>query len=159
VDIEVYRDSMLRAAGKLSDDMHGPSQDLDQATNVKRTVYGRVSRSRLNGLLATYDFPNPILTSSGRDLTTTSLQQLFLLNSPFIHGLSAALAKSVEDEPDLAAKTKALYRKILSRDPNAKEIELASAFLGRTPDSDSKQTLLEQYAQILLSTNEEIFWP
>ncbi len=159
VDVEVYRDSMLRAAGKLMDDMHGPSQDLDSAVNVKRTVYGRVSRSRLNGLLVNYDFPSPILTSSGRDLTTTSLQQLFLMNSTFVHGLAAALAKSVEDEPDAAAKTKALYRKILSRDPNAKEIELAAEYLSRTPDPDSKQTLLEQYAQILLSTNEEIFWP
>jgi hypothetical protein len=38
-------------------------------------------------------------------------------------------------------------------------VQSASAFLGRTPDPDSKQTLLEQYAQILLSTNGEIFWP
>lgn len=159
VDVEVYRDSMLRAAGKLSEAMHGPSEDLDAVTNVKRTVYGRISRSRLNGMLRDYDFPSPIQSSSSRDLTTTSLQQLFLLNSPFIHNLAATLAAGVENEPDAAAKTKSLYRKVLSRDPNAKEIQLAVAFLGRTPDPDAKQSLLEQYAQILLSTNEEIFWP
>jgi hypothetical protein len=159
MDVESYRDSLLRAAGKLSDKMYGPSEDIDSLTNVRRTVYGRISRSRLNGLLQNYDFPSPIQTASGRDLTTTSLQQLFVMNSPFIHNLAAALAAGVENEPDADSKTRALYRKILSRDPNAKELALAAAFLGGTPEPDAKQTLLEQYAQVLLSTNEEIFWP
>ena len=34
----------------------------------------------------------PVCGTAGvRDLTTTSLQQLFLMNSPFIHGLAACL--------------------------------------------------------------------
>jgi hypothetical protein len=44
-----------------------------------------------------------------------------------------------------------LYRKILSRDPSPKELDLASSYLSKGK--------IEDYAQILLSLNEEIFWP
>jgi Protein of unknown function (DUF1553)/Protein of unknown function (DUF1549)/Planctomycete cytochrome C len=151
MDIESYRDSLLRSAGKLSEEMYGPSDDLDNAANTRRTVYGRVSRARINNLLRQYDFPDPIQTAGVRDLTTTSLQQLFLMNSPFIHGLAVDLAASVADETNPNDKITALYRRILARDPSAKELDLAISYLihGST----------QQYAQILLSTNEEIFWP
>ena len=49
---------------------------------------------RLSSLLRNYDFPDPTQTSSDRDVTTTSLQQLFIMNSAFIHTQAAALAKS-----------------------------------------------------------------
>jgi hypothetical protein len=150
MDIEAYRDTLLRAAGELSDEAGGPSMDIDNAANMKRTVYGKISRTRINNLLRTYDFPDPLQTSAGREPTTTSLQQLFLMNSVFIHNLSGTLAKSVDGESDNAAKIRALYRKILSRDPSAKELDLAMTYLnGGT---------LDQYAQVLLATNEEIFW-
>ncbi len=149
LDIEAYRDSLLRAAGILSEEMGGPSADLDSATNTRRTVYGRISRTRINNLLRQYDFPDPMQTASGRDLTTTSLQQLFLMNSTFIHNLADTLAKSVEGEVDDGARVRALYRKILARDPSLKEVELAASYL--------KDGTVAQYAQVLLSTNEEIF--
>jgi hypothetical protein len=79
------------------------------------------------------------------------LQQLFVMNSAFMHTEAEALAKSVENETDKAEKMRILYRKILSRDPTPKEMDLALSYL-----SDGT---LEQYAQVLLSTNEEIFWP
>jgi hypothetical protein len=159
LDIESYRDSLLRAAGKLSEDMHGPSEEADSLTNVRRTVYARVSRARTNQLLREYDFPDPIQTSAARDLTVTSLQQLFLMNSAWVHNLSSTLASSVDSESDPHIKIRHLYRKILSRDPSAHEMELAMAYLDRPADPEAKQSPIEQYAQILLSTNEEIFWP
>jgi hypothetical protein len=60
LDIEAYRDSLLRAAGELSDEIGGPSMDLDNAANRKRTVYGKISRTRINNLLRQYDFPGAI---------------------------------------------------------------------------------------------------
>jgi hypothetical protein len=131
--------------------MYGPSDDLDKEASHRRTVYGRVARGRLNNLLRLYDFPDPAQTSPGRDLTTTSLQQLFIMNSSFMHEQAAALAKSVEEEPGDAQKMRSLYRKILARDPSPPEFDLAVSYLA--------QGTIEQYAQVLLSTNEEIFWP
>jgi hypothetical protein len=81
------------------------------------------------------------------------------MNSVWIHNLASPLASSVDSEPDAHARVRTLYRKILSRDPNAHEMDLAVAFLDHPADPEVKQPLLEQYAQILLSTNEEIFWP
>jgi len=151
LDIEVFRDSILRASGTLSDQMYGPSSDMDTDDNGRRTVYTRVSRQRLNTLLSLYDFPDPVQTSPGRDLTTTSLQQLFVLNSSFIQKQATALGKAVENETDESARIRGLFRRILARDPDADEMDLAKSYLA--------QGTLAQYAQVLLSTNEEIFWP
>ena len=151
MDVESYRDTILRAAGTLSEEMYGPSEDVDRVGSVRRTVYARVSRGRLANLLKLYDFPDPMMTSPGRDLTTTSLQQLFVLNSQFLRDQSTAISKVADAETDADAKTRVLYRKILSRDPDKKELALAADYL--------KQGTLEQYAQVLFATNEEIFWP
>jgi Protein of unknown function (DUF1553)/Protein of unknown function (DUF1549)/Planctomycete cytochrome C len=156
LDIESYRDTLLRAAGRLDSRMYGPSEDVESPTNVRRTVYGRVSRGRLSGLLKTYDFPDPMQTSGGRDLTTNSLQQFFVMNSVFMHDEAAALTKLVDDQPSDTAKVSQLYRKALSRDPSPKELDLALSYLSGPGEPAST---LEQYSQILLSTNEEIFWP
>ena len=151
LDIESYRDSILSAAGTLDPAMYGPSQDLDRPTTVRRTVYGRVSRTRLSNLLGTYDFPDPAQTSPGRELTTTSLQQLFVMNSTFIQNQAEALAKAAGAQPDDAGRVRAMYRRVLARDPSGHELDLAAEYL--------KNGTLAQYAQVLLATNEEIFWP
>lgn len=151
MDIESYRDSMLRASGRLSEKMYGPSEDVEAPSNVRRTVYGRISRSRLSALLKNYDFPDPMQSSAWRDQTTTSLQQLFVLNSAFVQDSAKALSKAVSEVPTGDGKMRELYRLVLSREPTPKELDLALSFL-------SKGTV-DQYAQVLLSTNEEILWP
>jgi hypothetical protein len=151
LDVEAYRDTLLRMSGRLNLKMYGPSEDLQGAQNLRRTVYGRVSRSRTNTLLKTYDFPDPMQTAGVRDLTINPLQQLFVMNSSFMHDAAVELAKSVEPEPDVKAKVNALFRKALGRDPSANELDLALSYLAKGT--------IEQYAQVLLSANEEIFWP
>ncbi|MBZ5607699.1 MAG: PSD1 and planctomycete cytochrome C domain-containing protein [Acidobacteriia bacterium] len=151
MDIEAWRDSILRAAGTLNEEMYGPSQEVDARGNTRRTVYARVSRGRLSDLLRIYDFPDPTQTSSDRDLTTTSLQQLFVMNSAFMHTQAAALADAVRTASDNSEKIRILYRKILSRDPTEPELDRGVRYLSNGTTA--------QYAQILLSVNEEIFWP
>jgi len=151
LDVEAYRDSLLEAAGTLDETVAGPSADLDLAENNRRTVYGRISRGNLNTLLRLYDFPSANLHSPERELTTTPLQQLFVMNSPFIQAQAEALAKRVEGEPDTASKVRAMYRRVVARDPDAKELDLAMSYLNGST--------LAQYAQALLSSNEVIFWP
>lgn len=151
MDIESYRDTLLRASGRLSYTMAGPSEDVELASNVRRTVYGRISRGRLSPVLKNYDFPDPMQSAAGRDLTTTSLQQLFVLNSPFFVDSAAAISKVVGNLPTESTRMRELYRRLLSRDPSPQELDLALSFLAKGT--------LEQYAQVLLATNEEILWP
>jgi len=151
LDVEAYRDALLKAAGTLDEKVGGVSADLDAPGNVRRTVYGRVSRGNLNTLLRLYDFPSANLHSPERELTTTPLQQLFVMNSPFIQAQTEALVKSIADRGDTAAQVRAMYRRVLARDPNAKELDLALTYI---PENS-----MALYAQALLSSNEVIFWP
>ena len=52
--------------------------------NTRRTVYGFVSRRKLDGTLALFDFPNPNVHQRARMDTNVPLQRLFFLNSDFM---------------------------------------------------------------------------
>ncbi|MES1257246.1 MAG: DUF1553 domain-containing protein, partial [Acidobacteriota bacterium] len=149
-DIEAFRDTLLRSAGTLDLKMYGPSLDLDSSGNNRRTLYAKISRARMNDLLRIYDFPSPMQHSPSRIDTLTPLQQLFVMNSPFIEQLSTTLANAVENESG-SAKIRDLYRKILARDPSPDEIDAALTYIERVP--------LARFTQTLLATSEEIFWP
>jgi hypothetical protein len=151
LDVEAYRDNLLEVSGDLDENAPALSFDLDAADNHLRTVYGRVSRGRLNTVLALYDFPDPMMTAPQRVLTTSPLQQLFVINSPFMQERAADLVKAVDAAPDTQTKIRDMYRKALDRDPSPKELDLGLSYLDKaTP---------EEYAQALLATNEVIFWP
>jgi hypothetical protein len=151
LDIEAYRDALLQAAGRLDLTLYGPSVHPEESS--RRTVYARIGRVSLNSqpLLAMYDFPEPFEHSPGRTLTTTPLQQLFVLNSDFVKEQAKALAQAVEGESSNTDKVRGLFRKILAREPSAAELDLALSYLA--------QAKTEEYAQMLLATNEVIFWP
>jgi hypothetical protein len=89
--------------------------------------------------------------SPSREATTTPLQQLFVLNSPFIQDQAAALVAGVANAPDEAAKVRAMYRTVLSREPSEGELVVANGFL--------KTGSMAEFAHALLTTNEVIFWP
>ncbi len=73
----------------------------------RRTVYGRVSRGRSSEtLLQLYDFPDPdACTVPSARLTTTPLQQLFVMNSAFMQEQAAALAGERAKEPDASGES------------------------------------------------------
>jgi hypothetical protein len=130
----------------------GESGSLDDATYYRRAVYGRVSRARFSQMQAAFDFPSPVQTAPDRDVTTSTLQQIYLMNSPFLQNLADAAVKTatakVKGQPQQVA---ALYRQVLARNPTPAETKDAAAYL--------QKGTLTRYAQILLMTNEEIFQP
>jgi hypothetical protein len=150
LDAEAFRDTLLRIGGALDVRLYGPSEDLDDPANTRRTVYGTVSRNKLNSFLKLHDFPDASQTSPARDQTITPLQQLFVMNSAFIRAQAATVVKDAS-EPDAPALVRKLYRKILARDPSSKELDLALTYL--------KSGSADEYAQVLLASNEGIFWP
>jgi hypothetical protein len=160
LDIEAYRDCILQATGSLDARMGGPSADLDNSrfpqmrsaeAGLRRTVYARISRGRTSNLLQLYGFPEATMHSPGREATITPLQQLFVMNSTFLRDRAAALADSVAKEPDMNAKVRMMYHKVLARDPSERELMLANQYLASGTMGD--------YAHALLCTNEVIFWP
>ena len=125
LDVEPMRDTLLFASGELYEAPGGPAAELNDVCNVRRTVYGSVSRRRLDGTLALFDFPNPVATSEGRIQTATPLQQLFFLNSDFIRerarAFSACARKASESD---RSRIRVAYRLLFQREPPGSEVEL-----------------------------------
>ncbi len=118
LDVEAWRDAMLAATGELDGRVGGPAQELDDAANLRRTLYGLVNRRDVAAMLRLYDFPDPTSHSPRRQNTTTPLQQLFVLNSPFVQRRAAALVKRLEtlDQANTANRVRAAYRVLFGRE-------------------------------------------
>ena len=151
LDAEAYRDTLTRSAGLLDVQIGGLPGDIEDDTFYRRAIYGRVSRARRSQMLGLFDFPEATQSAPGRDITTSTLQQIYVMNSEFMQNLAEAAAKTATAATGEAEQIGVLYRRILARDPNAAELKHALTYL--------QNGTLQRYAQILLSTNEEIFLP
>jgi Protein of unknown function (DUF1549)/Protein of unknown function (DUF1553)/Planctomycete cytochrome C len=132
LDAEQLRDSVLLVAGNLDGELGGPSEELTPGF-TRRTVYGRVSRYKLDEYLQLFDFPTPNISAEKRFTTTVPLQRLFLMNSDFMQVESEALAKRVAGEPDNRARIRKAYLLVYNREPSEEEIKLGIDYLHTEP--------------------------
>jgi mono/diheme cytochrome c family protein len=151
LDVEPMRDTLLFVSGDLDDRAGGPAEKLGESCNLRRTVYGFVSRRRLEGTLALFDFPNPMSTSDSRIPTATPLQQLFFLNSTFIQDRARSLARRVKAAGDQRERIVEAYRRLFQRRPTKDEAAVGLEYLASGDDA------WPRYAQALLSSNELLF--
>ena len=158
LDVESWRDALMAVDGSLDlSEVGGRSGDLDREQFHRRTVYGKVSRQRLAGVLKAFDFPDPNRHGEARDQTTTPIQQLYYLNSPFLLERAERLTnRAVELEPTPAERVRDLYRAVFQRDATDREVERALKLVesdGGTDRAEAWQLL----AQSLLISNEFLF--
>ena len=156
MSIEQWRDSIL-AAGDNLERTGGKSLELTDKKNVRRTVYARVSRKKLNDMLMQFDYPDPNVHAAKRSATTTAIQKLFVMNNRFMVEQAKRLAKRVTgDSPDAnAEQVQSIYDILYNRKPSAAELDLALGFL-QLP-AESRLTRWEQYSHALLAANEMSF--
>ncbi len=160
--MEAWRDSILAVTGELDPAVGGPPIDLKSNDNRRRTLYAAISRHSLDGLLRLFDFPDPNLTSDKRVATTVPLQQLFVLNSPFMERRSKALAARLPAdaaEPN-DSRVRRAFLLLFGRPATDREIRMSLAFLDDADDhstQDAAPSRWEQWAQALLGTNEFTF--
>ncbi len=156
LDVESLRDAILAVSGSLDACLGGPSVDL-AADRTRRTVYGKVSRFRLEATLALFDFPHPAVTSEKRNVTQVPLQRLFYLNSDFIQEQAARLAErlAVEAPANDEARLRRAWRLLYAREPSEVQVRLGIRFLQEAAaGGESKMPPLAQLAQALLGSNE-----
>jgi hypothetical protein len=152
LDVEELRDATLAVAGGLELISGGPPTFLTEATNSKRTVYGFVSRRRLDDVLALFDFPNPNSHSERRIATNTPLQGLYFLNSEFLMRQAEAFSERVIAESEKPAEQVAqAYRLLFGRTPTAAEEAATLEFLAAGEES------WPRLAQVLMSSNEFLY--
>jgi hypothetical protein len=139
---EQIRDSLLFVSGALDTKAGGPSAELTPSFN-RRTVYGRISRYKLDEYLQLFDFPSPNLSSEKRFSTTVPLQRLFFMNSDFMQQQGELLAKRVASEPSTTAKIQKAYRLIFGRGATDAEVRAGIDYLSAEPMKEYEEKKTE----------------
>ncbi|MEI7687330.1 MAG: PSD1 and planctomycete cytochrome C domain-containing protein [Planctomycetota bacterium] len=157
LDFEAMRDSLLAVSGRLDVTPDGRPVDIvNNPLNKRRTVYGLVDRQTLPGLFRSFDFASPDQSVERRSQTTVPQQALFGMNSDFMAEQAKSLAARVDDLKAPEQKVAGLYRFVLTRVPETREIEACLRFVQQAP-ANAKLNGWEQLAQVLLLTNESMF--
>jgi hypothetical protein len=160
LDFEAMRDTLLAVAGNLDLTVGGlPVDIVGEPFAKRRAVYGLIDRQNLPGLFRTFDFANPDVSNQGRFTTTVPQQALFMLNSPFVIEQARALVQRDEvkraETPE--EKIRAMQHLVWQRPADREEIRLAEQFVAAPAAKEAKLSPLEQYAQVLLLSNEVMF--
>ncbi len=129
---EQLRDSVLFVAGSLEEKLGGPSAPLTPLY-PRRTIYGAVSRYKLDEFLQLFDFPSASQSAEKRFTTNVPLQRLFLMNSDFMQQQAERLGALVAALPTDEAKVTDLYRRLYGRAPSAEELATGVDFLISEP--------------------------
>ena len=156
LEFEAWRDAMLAVSERLDTRLNGPPIDLNQSDNRRRTLYGTIDRYDLYDAFRLYDLPDPGIHSPARLLTTTPLQQLFVLNGPLLMREAQAVVDLIGANTDTPTETgiKQLYHQVFARDPTDRELQWGKEFL-ESPDAAARPWHV--YVQSLLASNEFLF--
>ena len=170
---EAVRDSLLAVAGTLNLELGGPAvyppvdptlradtfqgmnwpEGEDSPKTWRRSVYVKVKRSLLLPQLEVFDCPEITYTVAQRNITTTPLQALMLLNDPLILRQAGLFAERLKRERpgDLWAQVDRAYRLCFGRGPSEKERQLSLSFL--------KTRSLAEFCHTLINLNEFVYVP
>ena len=167
LDAESLRDAVLAVSGKLNRQMFGPGfRDFDYEEAYapvyryitanrpelwRRSVYRFVVRTTTHQFLTTLDCPNPANFTPARNVTTTALQSLALLNNGFMLKQAGYFAERVAAEAGSAPEAQATraFALAFSREPLPQEITNGATFI-------RAQGLAELCRQ-LLNANEFVY--
>jgi hypothetical protein len=142
--------------------------------STRRSIYGVVDRQNLPSLFRTFDFADPDTATVQRTETTVPQQALFFLNSMFVQEEARAMLRRPElmQLKPAVLRIRRLYQLVYQRDPRPEEVEMGLEFIiaiqsalitqeaAAEVETLSKEEPLspwEQYAQVLLMSNEMMF--
>ncbi|HSQ58381.1 MAG TPA: DUF1553 domain-containing protein, partial [Gemmata sp.] len=139
LEAEVLRDSILFVSGKLDAKMGGPGFDLfEPNTNYvhvyapknefgpaefRRMIYQMKPRMQLDDTFGAFDCPDAGQIAPKRNVSTTPLQSLNLLNSAFMVQQAGYFADRVKKHggSDIPAQVKRAFLLAFQREPTPKE--------------------------------------
>ena len=163
LELEAMRDLLLAASGELDLTSGGRAVEMTKAPySRRRAVYGFIDRQDLPNFYRVFDIASPDQSSARRPQTTVPQQALFLMNSPFVVERAQALAAlpEIASAAEPADRIQALYRRLFQREATAEELDIGIQFLAASAaemSSEIKLSPIEQYAQLLLLTNEGMY--
>jgi hypothetical protein len=143
LEAEAIRDAMLAISGRLDRSLGGPGFDLfEPNTNYvkvytptrefgpdtfRRMVYQSKPRMQLDDTFGAFDCPDAGQIAPRRSSSTTPLQALNLLNSPFVIQQAGFLAARLSQEAadDLPRQVARAFMLTFGREPSADELSAA----------------------------------
>jgi hypothetical protein len=143
LEAESIRDAILSSSGKLDTRMGGPGYNVwEKNTNYvaiykpraelagdafRRMVYQFKPRSQPDPTFGAFDCPDAALAVPRRNVSTTALQALNLLNSDFVIRQSAFFAQRLQKEAgsDPAQQAERAFRLAFGRSPTQPELTAA----------------------------------
>ena len=157
---EAWRDSLVTAAGLLDTAARGGRgiDPLARDAMHRRTLYTRLDRQDVPGILRVFDVANPDAATHQRSRTSVPQQGLAALNAPLVvEAARAAAARSAREAgegADQRRRVETLWRACLARSPDGTEVAAADAFLAGAAAGPAEFGPWEQLAQALLASAE-----
>jgi Protein of unknown function (DUF1553)/Protein of unknown function (DUF1549)/Planctomycete cytochrome C len=167
LEAEPIRDAILAASGQLNLRMGGPGYDPfepnDKYVHVyvpkqtfgpaewRRMVYQLKPRVLQDATFGDFDCPDASQAAPKRNVSTTAIQALALLNSPFLAQQVREFAARVRLEAgeDEAVRTRRAFRLALARSPDEDELNRGMALIAAHG--------LESLCRALYNANEFIY--
>jgi hypothetical protein len=142
LETEAVRDAMLQVSGSLDRRMGGPGYHLWEYSGYvivfkpkaklgpaefRRMVYQFKPRTQQDETFGVFDCPDATLTMPRRNVSTTALQALNLLNGTFVQDQSERFASRVRDEAgeNPARQVQRAFLLAFGREPTAVEARAA----------------------------------
>ena len=161
LDWEAWRDSLLTAGGTLDRDRHGgPGVDpLTESAMTTRSIYGRLDRQDVPGILRVFDIANPDTAVHVRSKTTVPQQSLAVLNAPLVvsaaRQVAARVDREIGDTSNIDVRIVALWRAVLGRDPAPEERQQVQDWLAAdSAGAPQPAEVWQRLAHALLATAE-----
>jgi hypothetical protein len=143
LEAEEVRDTMLQVSGVLDRRMGGPGYNLWEYSGYviiftpraelgpdtfRRMIYQFKPRLQQDATFGAFDCPDATQSAPRRNVSTTALQALNLLNDPFVHGQAARFADRVRTDagPDATAQVARAFRLAFQREPTSAEAAAAA---------------------------------
>jgi hypothetical protein len=148
----------MSAAGVLDTHNRGGRgvNPLAQDSMHRRTLYTRLDRQDVPGILRIFDVANPDASTHERSRTSVPQQSLAALNAPLVIDAARQVAARSLREAGGGddGRIERLWRACLSRSPDAEELAAAKGFLAIAGTTTPDFGPWEQLAQAVLASAE-----
>ena len=127
LDAEQIRDAIYATTGEIKLQSGGPGAS---SADARRSIYTKIIRNNRDPLLDVFDAPYWFSSASSRQITTTPVQSLLLINSPLMLARARAFAERLnKEEPDPKKRIDLAYKLAFGRAPNPEETNTSTSFL------------------------------
>lgn len=176
LDAEATRDAMLSVSQNLDSTPGGPHPFPEQKTwaftqhgpftatyeTSKRSVYLMQQRIRKHPFLAIFDGADTNTSTGSRQLSTTPLQALFMMNDPFCHAQATGLAERIQRsaaEPSdrMNNAHRICFGRPATTDEISRSLEWLEVMKSKFPPEEAEAKAWESFARVLLGSNEFVY--